>query len=158
MIWGLTRHGCGRSSYVMRRCSFALLTACSMFSFKVSLARRALSSPSSTTSFAFSKPSSAMRQPPSMMSESPVSLTASARASKSERNLSMSRMPACAFASSVSRVGNASLYLLSTVSTSIRARRRPAPINSPETCEHDSRMASKVKYAPLTVASSFKLP
>ena len=70
----------------------------------------------------------------------------------------MSRIPAWAFVSNVSRVGNASLYLLSTVSTSILARRRPAPTSSPETSEHDSRMASRVKYAPLTVASSFKLP
>lgn len=70
----------------------------------------------------------------------------------------MSRMPACAFASRVSRVGKASLYLLSTVSTSILARRRPAPMSSPETCEHESRMVSKVEYARLSVASSLKLP
>ncbi len=70
----------------------------------------------------------------------------------------MSRIPAWALASSVSLVGNASLYLLSTVSTRIFALRLPAPMSSPEACEQESRTASKVEYARLIVASSLRLP
>ena len=106
VMYGFTRHGWGRSSYLIKPCSCARLIACSMLSFRLPLARRAFSRLSSTTSLAFPKPSSAIRHPSSMISEIPESRTACARASSSNRNPSINRIPACAFDSKLSRVAH----------------------------------------------------
>ena len=165
---GFTRQGCGRSSYRIKPCSCALFTAFSILSVNVSFALRAFSNPSSTTSFArpmpssttsfaFSSPSSTRRQPLSITPERPASRTASALASTSAKMPSINLIPTYALASKLSRVAKTSLYPPSRVSTSTLALRRPAPISSPDTCEHESRTASRVAYARLIPASSCRL-
>lgn len=137
----------------MRRFSFASSIARSMLSRRASLARRARSIPSSMASPMASRAcvqpaSTAFHPSPSNAApDNPPARTALARASISDKNDSINRIPAYAFCSSVSLVASTSLYRLSSVSTKILALFLPPPISSSDAAQHESRTVSSVAYA-----------
>ena len=78
--------------------------------------------------------------------------------SKSLKIPSSNPIPVLTFSLNDSFANKASWYRDSTVSTITLALRRPAPITSPETCEHRARTACKVAYALEIPASKLRFP
>lgn len=126
----------------MRRVSAAWVRAMEMLSVNASLAFRARSKPSSMISRVCAIEVSTRFHPWSIAAEK-LECLACARASNSDKKLSINFMLACALSSSDSLDGMVSWKRASRVSTHIFALCFAAPhISSPEADEHESRTAS----------------